>query len=180
MGGVVKEHDVTIGTQKFRVAYTCGFPHVMKRSYIRIINENIIEATLAPVEVNERTLTGMTVKYNEAIYKEEPSIIVFHTYNSPPVAEDLKIFREQFRDKLKTNYVLGYFGRYNSGFYIRDDNYLETGKAFSVALFGKTEQEIINFALEFIVATNRRGADIKGANFPTALVEIKRYDYYGK
>jgi len=147
-----------------------GFPEVVTANNTFIDANNILGSSINPVKIiNKKSVEEG--KYTEAVYHFHPIKVVFYSLKDMETVWDISIFNEYFKNSLHCDYVLGIFN-HCSGLFPNKTPYMSANKCFSVALFNKTQDEAIDFAISYIHKTNRIGALIVGKELTSATITV--------
>lgn len=167
--------EVNIDGRNYSVTAGSGFPCLVTAKHTFIDANNILESNINPVQIIKNNSAG-DGKYIEAVYRSNPTIVVFYSYKAPDIVSDIRVFNDNYKEDLNTDYVLGIFN-HCGGSFSNGISFMDSNKCFSIALFNKTQDEAIDFAINYVHKTKRIGALIVGKNlaFDTIRVESDEY-----
>lgn len=170
-----KENVLQRGDHKYCVYYLTGVVHLILKDTTVVLCEGIIDANIKPIRIEKRIIKEGNIDLSYSVYKTEPTIIVFDNYYGEDAEGCAQIFQEKFKDKLNSKYVLGRFNLFEAD-RVWGETFIRSRKSFSVALFGKSKQEILDFAVDFLDESDSNFAFIKGNGFEEKTVEVVRND----
>ena len=154
------EYDGTI----FSLGYEGGFPACVTRSHLFIDKETIVESYHIE-SIGSKVLDYLqNTRFTQLLYQEPHHLIIFSNLDIFDFNEDLKFFNDHYAQRLNCPYVIGRFAHCTCTDRRKGTNKQihihENGTSFSVALFNKMTDEVVDFALSFLHQTKRHYATI--------------------
>lgn len=167
--------NVNIDDIEYFITAGSGFPYLVTANHTFIDAYDIFDSNINPVQI-VRKKSVAEGKYTEAVYHSNPLILVFYSYKDFNIFSDISIFNTHFKSSLNCDYVIGFFN-HSSGFFPNNESYMSANKCFSVALFNKTLDEIIDFAVSYVHKTKRIGALIVGKNLTSDTITVESDEF---
>lgn len=176
---IKKEKVIERGDNKYPAYYITGPVSDRIGKHLVLVSNNIVASNIKPIKVANKTFEYYDIELPVSVYKIEPAIIAFDNLYGKNFNDNMRLFKKRFKRKLKCKYILGRFNLFAIGRKYQTDKALEAEKGFCVALFGKSEQEILDFTVDFLELSGSQYAFIKGDVFDAPIVQVGENEGYG-
>lgn len=153
MGKIEIIQKIVKDTTVYCIYEVSGFPYCITENNIIIDAQNTLLSKIHSTELNRWQNHSMS----ENICDDEPLMVVFYSFNAPSIHDDLALFNRSYANKLDCSYVIGHFNNFSAQL-SNEIEYMKNEKCFSIALFNKSKEEVIDFAVSYIQDTKRVGA----------------------